>query len=106
MQIHAVHTISTIALYREYVPFTPFGLTEPKGPLDEPRIKEEKPEEELRKYWIEQARFLFGAARDFADLLGACQSANVEIDALCVGFTTYTVAWCGELDTCLFSLLD
>lgn len=102
MQIHAVHSLSTIALYREYVPFTPFGLTEPKGPLDEPRLKGTPPDED---YWIKQARLLFGAARDFADLLGACQSAGVELDALCCGFTTYTVAWCGELNISLLSLL-
>jgi len=96
--IHAVHSLCTIALYREYMAFLPFTVDEPKGPLDEPKIKETKPEEELRAYWIHQARTCFGAAKDLADLLHACQLAKAAVDAPFAGFAVYTVAWCGEMD--------
>jgi hypothetical protein len=91
--IHALYTLCTIALYREYMAFSPWNTKEPCGPLDEPRITDEPPEAD---YWIKQARRMFGDARNFADLLKACRSANALVDSPVAGWTTYIVAWCGK----------
>jgi hypothetical protein len=94
--IHALHSLCTIALYREYMAFSPWNVQNPQGPLDEPKITEPVPEDQP-EYWITQARRCFGAAKDFADLLKACQLANALVDTPIAGFATYIVAWCGEL---------
>jgi hypothetical protein len=77
--------------------FAPWGVKKPEGPLDDPKIKEPIPKDQP-DYWILQARRCFGAARDFADLLKACQSANALVDSPIVGWATYIVAWCGEFE--------
>ncbi|KAF2022720.1 hypothetical protein EK21DRAFT_119458 [Setomelanomma holmii] len=92
--IHAVHTLCTIALYREYLPFLPFSVKRPLGPLDEPRIDEKKfplPHPDL---WVQQARHCFCVARDFADLFKACRAANSLAERPFAGFTYYIVSWC------------
>jgi hypothetical protein len=91
--IHALHSLITIALYREYMAFAPWGRTMPVGPLDEPRFAESPPNKD---YWIQQARRCFGAAKDFADLLRACRSAGALVDSTIAGWATYIVGWCGE----------
>ena len=101
--IHAVHSLCTISLYREYMAFLPWNVTTPIGPLDEPRIKTEVPADDP-DYWVNQARRCFGAARSFADLLRACQSANALVDTPIAGFASYIVAWCGTLTRFLFRL--
>jgi hypothetical protein len=92
--IHAMHTLCTIALYREYMAFSPFSVDVPKGPLDEPRITAIPP---VENYWVHQASQCFGAAREFADLLRACHQANALVDTPIAGFATYIVAWSGRL---------
>jgi hypothetical protein len=93
--IHALHTLCTIALYREYMPFLPWECSRPEGPLDEPKIKGKLPEDQ-QNYWVDQARVCFGAAKDFADLLKACQSANALVETPMAGWATYIVAWSGK----------
>jgi hypothetical protein len=101
MLIHALLSLSTIALYREYMAFLPWNVTTPIGPRDEPRITEELPADQ-QDYWITQARKCFGAAKDFADLLRPAKSANALVDSPIVGWATYIVAWCGELSDLWF----
>jgi hypothetical protein len=97
--MHAILSLNTIALYREYMAFLPWTISRPDGPLDEPKIDDEPPDKE---YWVNQARKCFGAARDLADLLRAAKSANALVDSPIVGWATYIIAWCGELpdDVC------
>jgi hypothetical protein len=75
--------------------FKPWNLKKPEGPLDEPKITESPPEDQPN-YWITQARRCFGAAKDFADLLKTCQSADALVDSPIAGWATYIVTWCGE----------
>jgi hypothetical protein len=91
--MHAILSLNTIALYREYMAFLPWNITRPDGPLDEPKIDATPRDKE---YWVDQARKCFGAARDLADLLRAAKSANALVDSPIVGWATYIVAWCGE----------
>jgi hypothetical protein len=77
--------------------FAPWNVKIPEGPLDNPRIIEPIPKNQP-DYWVIQARKCFGAARDFADLLKACQSANALVDSPIVGWATYIVAWCGAFN--------
>jgi hypothetical protein len=91
--IHALHTLSTIALYREYLAFAPYFKKGPMGPIDEPFLKGEPKDKE---YWIKQARDCFGACKVFVDLLQACRKANAFVESPIVGWATYIVAWCGE----------
>jgi len=88
-----MHSLCTIALYREYMAFAPFSVTTPEGPLDEPRVNKAIP---YPDYWVRQARKCFGAAREFTDLLEACHRADALVDTPIAGFATYIVAWCGE----------
>lgn len=96
--IHAMHTLCTIALYREYMAFCPFSVKVPDGPLDEPKI-DEKPPEDKKDYWIKQADDCFRAAREFFDLIEACHQAHALVDIPIVGWATYIVAWCSKLIT-------
>jgi hypothetical protein len=101
--IHALHTLCTIALYTQYMPFAPWGKGKPEGPLDEPRITEPLPNDHP-DYWIVQARKCFGAGKDFAELLRVCQSAGALVESTIAGWATYIAGWCGELLTCRFAL--
>ncbi|KAF2023824.1 hypothetical protein EK21DRAFT_94590 [Setomelanomma holmii] len=92
--IHALHTLCTMALYREYMAFLPFNVKRPQGPLDEPRIDEKKFPLPYPDYWVNQARKCFGDARNFADLLKACRAANALAESPFTGFTCYIVSWC------------
>ncbi|KAI4646172.1 uncharacterized protein J4E79_010681 [Alternaria viburni] len=51
--IHAMYTLCFVWLYREYMPTSPWTLTYPRGPLDEPLIDEKPPDPD---YWIKQAK--------------------------------------------------
>ncbi|KAH3952827.1 hypothetical protein HBH98_179290 [Parastagonospora nodorum] len=93
VMIHALHTLCTIALYREYIAFAPWGKAKPEGPLDEPRITQPLPDD-MPDYWIDQARKCFGAGKDFAELLIACDAANALVDSTIAGWATYIVGWC------------
>jgi hypothetical protein len=53
--------------------FSPWSTEAPCGPLDEPRITKQPLDPE---YWIKQAKNMFGAAKQFADLLKACRSVD------------------------------
>jgi hypothetical protein len=100
--IHALHSLITIALYREYMAFAPWWTNMPVGPLDEPKIDKPPP---TKDYWINQARLCFGAAKDFADLLRACRGAGALVDSTIAGWATYIVGWCGEFSSRSFPLL-
>jgi hypothetical protein len=100
--IHALHSLITIALYREYMAFAPWWTNMPVGPLDEPKIVDSPP---TKDYWINQARLCFGAAKDFADLLRACRGAGALVDSTIAGWATYIVGWCGEFSSTSFPLL-
>jgi hypothetical protein len=100
--IHALHSLITIALYREYMAFAPWWTNMPVGPLDEPKIVDSPP---TKDYWINQARLCFGAAKDFADLLRACRGAGALVDSTIAGWATYIVGWCGEFSSTSFLLL-
>lgn len=99
VMIHALHTLCTIALYREYIAFAPWGKAKPEGPLDEPRITQPLPDD-MPDYWIDQARKCFGAGKDFAELLIACDAANALVDSTIAGWATYIVGWCGMFTHC------
>jgi hypothetical protein len=98
--IHALHTLSTVALYREYLAFAPWHERRPVGPIDEPKISELPPQED---YWIQQARACFGACKAFADLLRSCRKADALVESVVAGWATYIVAWCGESFMIFFS---
>lgn len=109
--IHAIFTLCTISLYREYMAFLPWKVEAPQGPLDKPTIKEKEPDAD---YWIDQARKCFGAAKEFADLLRSCwshhshlphQSQGFLVETPIVGWTTYIVGWCGMYKFSLSSLI-
>jgi hypothetical protein len=91
--IHSLHTLSTIALYREYLAFAPWVEKRPSGPIDEPSLKGEPKDKD---YWIKQARSCFGACKDFADLLQACRKTDAFVESPIAGWATYIVAWCGK----------
>lgn len=95
VSIHSLHMLSTVALYREYMAFTPWELEEPAGPLDEPRIEEEPPEPD---YWRKQAEKCFGSAREFAELLKACprqtkEQHEIVVETPMICFSIYQIAW-------------
>ncbi|KAL6708497.1 hypothetical protein ACN47E_002760 [Coniothyrium glycines] len=89
--IHAMYTLCVIFLYREYLPFAPWGAKGPEGPLEEPLITEKHPSRP--NYWIDQARAFCKTCRDFADLLEAMQAAEPEslIASPIVGFAAFGV---------------
>jgi hypothetical protein len=93
--MHAFLMLSTVALYREYMAFSPWRVTTPQGPLDEPKLTE-KPPEGGPNYWVEQACECFGAVNEFASILQACQAQNLIVESPIAGFATYLVAWCGR----------
>lgn len=93
--IHAIYTLCTVALYREYMPFLPWNVQRPQGPLDEPKITEKLPDGQ-GNYWSNQAQICFGVARDFAHLLRSCQPAHALVETPIAGWATYIVAWCGK----------
>lgn len=95
ISIHAIFSLCTIALYREYLALLPWGQEKPTGPLDEPTIDESPPDGQ-KDYWVTCARKCFGAARDFADLLRTCESCGAMSESPIVVWTTYIVAWCGK----------
>lgn len=93
VSVHAIYCLCTIALYREYMAFAPWAVSCPVGPLDEPRLKGSPPNAE---YWIRQAQKCFGAAKDYVELLKACQKGSNLTESPIVGFATFLAAWCGK----------
>lgn len=93
--LHAVITLCTIALYREYMAFLPFKVESPQGPLDEPKF-EQKPPDDKPDYWVDQARECFKAAKEFSDLVQECWRWDRLVETPVSAFTVYTVAFCGK----------
>jgi hypothetical protein len=72
--IHAIYTMLSFWLYREYMAMSPWALDKPRGPLDEPLIEETPPDPE---YWINQAKDCWRACSEFAHLLHSIKSARI-----------------------------
>jgi len=92
--IHALYTVCTVFLYREYMPMAPWTQSEPRGPLDEPLITDAPPYE---NYWIDQAKECWKSCKDFVDLLHSIQSSRSRsslIQMPTVAFAAFTVALC------------
>ncbi|KAH3938434.1 hypothetical protein HBH98_161960 [Parastagonospora nodorum] len=83
--IHALHSLITIALYREYMAFAPWRANM------EPKIGKFPP---TKDYWVNQARLCCDAARAFADLLRAYRRAGVLVHSIIAGWATYIIGWC------------
>jgi hypothetical protein len=92
--MHAFLMLSTVALYREYIAFSPWRVTTPQGPLDDPKVTEPLPRDRPN-YWVEQACDCFGAVNEFSSILQACQAQALVVESPIAGFATYLVAWCG-----------
>jgi hypothetical protein len=92
--MHAFLMLSTVALYREYIAFSPWRVTTPVGPLDDPKVTEPLPKDRPN-YWVEQASDCFGAVKGFASILQACKVQSLVVESPIAGFATYLVAWCG-----------
>jgi hypothetical protein len=93
--IHALHTVCTVALYREYMAFSPWSESKAKGPLDAPKITDDPPSGP--EYWVDQARACWKACQDYAELLQFCKQRGVQVENPVVAFAAYTVGWCGTL---------
>ncbi|KAF2856098.1 hypothetical protein T440DRAFT_485244 [Plenodomus tracheiphilus IPT5] len=94
--IHALYTVCTVFLYREYMAMAPWTVQKPVGPLDEPLIRAIPPSED---YWIEQARRCWKVCKEFIDFLDALQSARTSAalplpQVPTVAFASFTVALC------------
>jgi hypothetical protein len=76
------------------MPTSPWKLTHPQGPLDEPLIDEEPADPD---YWINQAKDMASACRNFTDLLHSIESAGVHnnvIETPMVAFACFSVGLC------------
>jgi hypothetical protein len=93
VNIHAICTLCTVALYREYLPFSALNSKGPQGPLDEPLITEQPDDPE---FWNKQAKACFKACKDFADLLNICNLHDKSVETPVIAFAAYTVGWCGQ----------
>lgn len=92
--IHALYTVCTVFLYREYMPMAPWSQSEPRGPQDEPLITETPPYED---YWIDQAKECWKSCKDFIEVLHSIQSSRSPsslIQMPTVAFAAFTVALC------------
>jgi hypothetical protein len=96
--MHIARLLCHIMLHREYLPFLPFDVKKPAGPLDEPRFSPEELKEVLETnptFWEESARTCFRAAKDLLDLLWACQSKGVLVESPLSGMAAFQVAIVG-----------
>lgn len=92
--IHALYTVCTVFLYREYMAMAPWAEKKPVGPLDEPLIRARLPTED---YWVNQAQECWKVCKEFIDLLDDMQSArrNADLPQMpTVAFASFTVALC------------
>lgn len=92
--IHALYTVCTVFLYREYMAMAPWAEKKPVGPLDEPLIRARPPTED---YWINQAQECWKVCKEFIDLLADMQSARRKSDLPqmpIVAFASFTVGLC------------
>lgn len=97
VSIHAMYTLCFVWLYREYMPTSPWTLTHPQGPLDEPLIDEPPPDPD---YWINQARDCARACSDFTQLLHTIGTTRVHSDSVqtpMVAFACFAVGICSKL---------
>jgi hypothetical protein len=102
-----MYTTCYVWLYREYLPSLPWKLRCPQGPLEEPLIDEDPPTPD---YWIQQAKDMTGACRDFTDLLHSLESAGVHsnvVETPMVAFACFSVDLCSEyfLPSCSWTQL-
>ncbi|KAI4638014.1 hypothetical protein J4E93_010482 [Alternaria ventricosa] len=89
--IHAMYTLCFVWLYREYMPTSPWTLTYPRGPLDEPLIDEKPPDPD---YWIKQAKDCWKACLDFTTLLHTIENSQVHsnlVQTPTVAFSCFAV---------------
>lgn len=93
--MHSLHSLCSIMLHREYVPFIPLRCSKPQGPLDPPLFPPDQ-YEIPPGFWEDSARECFKAARDLIDLLRTCQEWDVLVETPIVGFATYTAAFVGK----------
>lgn len=95
--LHSIFAICNISLHREYLPFLPWGLSKPSGPLDEPFPKEPRAGEP-EGYWQRSAVKCFKTAKDFNDLMSTCKKRGVLVETPISGFAMFhvlvTVIWC------------
>ncbi|PVI03840.1 hypothetical protein DM02DRAFT_625544 [Periconia macrospinosa] len=92
--LHSVLAICDISLHREYLPFAPFGVDRPNGPIDPPLVKGDP---DPPDYWDKSAQRCFKAARDIIELMWACNESKVLVHTPLTGFAIYsslfTVVW-------------
>jgi hypothetical protein len=89
--IHAMYTLCFVWLYREYMPTSPWTLTYPRGPLDEPLIDEKPPDPD---YWINQAKDCWKACVEFTNLLHKIETSRVHsnlVQTPTVAFSCFAV---------------
>ncbi|KAI8936508.1 hypothetical protein NX059_006913 [Plenodomus lindquistii] len=92
--IHALYTVCTVFLYREYMAMAPWSIECPQGPLDEPLITAEPDDP---NYWVDQAKECWKTCKEFIDLLHSIQTRrtpNSLIQMPTVAFAAFTVALC------------
>ena len=97
VQLHAIFTLCSIALHREYMPFLPFECKKPSGPTDAPTFEGIVPPTNKggEDYWDIRAQECFKAAKEFHDLLHTCQEGGVLVETPVTVFAVYHVLVCG-----------
>ncbi|KAF1943257.1 hypothetical protein EJ02DRAFT_374124 [Clathrospora elynae] len=99
--IHAMYTMCFVWLYREYMATSPWTVTHPKGPIDEPLIEDEPPDP---RYWVNQAKDCWRACSDFTNMLHTIESSwngaesssshSNLVETPTVAFACFTVSIC------------
>ncbi|KYK57302.1 fungal specific transcription factor [Drechmeria coniospora] len=87
--LNLLYYFSTLMLHREYFPFLPMLESEPRGPVDHPRLEAEAPP----GWWEESARLLFGAAESMARILSEASECGVRLMTPFVGFCAFSAGY-------------
>ena len=87
--INLLYYVCTLMLHREYFPFLPTSVAEPRGPIDHPTLEAEAPP----GWWDESARDLFESAERIADLLYEAGECGIGLATPFVGFCAFSAAY-------------
>ncbi|KAF2746515.1 hypothetical protein M011DRAFT_86091 [Sporormia fimetaria CBS 119925] len=91
---HELHSLISISLHREYIPFVAINCKGPRGPLDEPKFPEEK-YGNRNAFWKGSAEECFKAAQKLTDLLVDCEDRGALVETPMTLYAAFQVTVCG-----------
>lgn len=90
--LHAVLMLTTSYLAPEYLPTFGFKQTGPTGPLDDPKVTENVPDDQP-DYWVAKAAECFEYVRDFVGILRSFKERDLVVESPFMGHAFWRAAW-------------